>query len=356
MSLKPDKMNKKERIDRLLDGKPIDRVPFFPFIPGFCAKTVGYPIADMYSDAEKSFDAQMRTHEQYAFDWGPLYGYASYGTWEFGGTVKLPSGDYEQAPAHVVFPVQSEKDVSNLKLPDVKKAGCLPPRLWNFLVCRISLTCPSRLSPEVILLWRGISVRSICCAAGCWKKPDIAHQLLRLATDHIVDVVRYWAETFGAERIIPQMWKASAANYILSPKQFERFVLPYLQESSEKILSVGVKHILYHVCGEQKANLPYWAEVPMGNPGLVSVGEEVDADTAIKYFGDTSILIGNIDGKVILNGPSESLYRLCTETITKLKHAPRGYMMCSACEIPPTSPPYNVYLMRKAIDDVGWYD
>ena len=186
--------------------------------------------------------------------------------------------------------------------------------------------------------------------------PPLFQELLRLATDHIIDVVRYWVETFGAERVIPQMWEPSAANYILSPKQFERFVLPYIQESSTKILAMGVKHILYHICGEQNANLTYWAQVPMGNPGLVSLGEEIDADTAIKYFGDTCIMIGNIDGKVILDGAPESLYRLCTETITKLKHAPRGYMMCSGCELPPSSPPYNVYVMRKAINDVGWYD
>lgn len=355
MSMRPDMMRSRERIDSLLEGKPVDRVPLFPFIPGFCARNVGYPIAVMYSDAEKSFDAQQKTMEQYGFDWGPLYGYASYGTWEFGGTVKMPAGDYEQAPAHLTFPVQSEADVSRLQLPDVKKAGCLPTamafsHLQNKSDMPVSIICGGNFT----IAGNICSVETLC--RWMLKKPDLVHELLRLATDHIVDVVRHWVETFGAERVIPQMWEPSAANYILSPKQFERFVLPYIQESSSKILAMGVKHILYHICGEQNANLPYWAQVPMGDPGLASLGEEIDADTAIKYFGDTSIIIGNIDGKVILEGTPESLYRLCTETIAKLKHAPRGYMMCSGCEIPPNSPPYNVYVMRKAINDAGWYD
>ena len=103
------------------------------------------------------------------------------------------------------------------------------------------------------------------------KKPDVAHKILRLATDHIVDIVRYWVKTFGAERIVPQIWEPLATNLIISPRQFEQFVLPYLKESSEKILAMGIKHILYHICGEQNANLRLWAEVPMGSPGLCSL-------------------------------------------------------------------------------------
>jgi uroporphyrinogen-III decarboxylase len=26
------------------------------------------------------------------------------------------------------------------------------------------------------------------------------------------------------------------------------------------------------------------------------------------------------------------------------------------CEIPPTTPPYNMYMMRKAVEEFGWYD
>ena len=68
----------------------------------------------------------MATFEQFGFDWGPNYGYASYGTWEFGGIIELPSGGYQQAPAHKMFPVKAEEDIDLLTLPDVTKAGCLP--------------------------------------------------------------------------------------------------------------------------------------------------------------------------------------------------------------------------------------
>jgi len=56
---------------------------------------------------------------------------------------------------------------------------------------------------------------------------------------------------------------------------------------------MGFKHILCHICGEQNENYPYWAQVPMGDPGLVSVSHEVDLDKAIEYFPN-DIIVGNI--------------------------------------------------------------
>ena len=53
-------MTSLERIDALLAGRPVDRVPHFPFLLGFCARNMGYPISIIYSDAEKSFDNHVK--------------------------------------------------------------------------------------------------------------------------------------------------------------------------------------------------------------------------------------------------------------------------------------------------------
>ena len=36
---------------------------------------------------------------------------------------------------------------------------------------------------------------------------------------------------------------------MISPKQFETFVMPYAREINEKVLSLGYRHIFCHVCG-----------------------------------------------------------------------------------------------------------
>ena len=124
--MKQDRLTRAERLNALLEGRPLDRVPFFSFALGFCARNVGSHVADIYRDPEKSFQAQEWTREQYGYDSDPFYGYASYGGWEFGGEINYPDGEFEQAPSHGRFAVEVEGDVDKLSLPDVRTAGMLP--------------------------------------------------------------------------------------------------------------------------------------------------------------------------------------------------------------------------------------
>jgi len=348
------KMTSKERIEAILAEEKVDRVPHFPFILGFCAKNLGRPIATIYNDAEKSFDAQLKTFEQYGVDWGPIYGYASYGTWEFGGEVEMPSGSYQQAPAHKMFPVKTESDIDGLSLPDPKTAGCLP------IAMEFSRLQQTHEVPISVVLGGNFTVAGNICAVEklCrWmlKQPDTAHRILQMATDHIIDIVGHWVDVFGAEKVIPQFWEPLSANLIISPRQFEQFVLPYLKETAERVLAMGVRHILYHICGDQNANLPHWAKIPMGEPGLCSFGEEIDIDMAVETLGSKAVIIGNVDPSLLLTGRPEQITARCKETIEKGKKAPRGFMLSSGCEVSPETPGYHVYLMKKALDEFGSY-
>jgi len=353
--MKQDKMTPTERMEALLNGKSVDRVSFLSFVLGFCARNVGYSVHTIYSDPEKSFQAQLWTREQYGYDSDPFYGYASYGGWEFGGKIKFPEGEYEQAPSHGQFAVESEQDIEKLKLPDVRTSGMLPMAMQFS-----QIQDKHGISPSVVVGGPLTIAGNICSVDKLcrWliKKPEAASHLLRLATDHLLDVVRFWVDTFGKGKVVVQIWEPLATNQIISPKQFEKFVLPYQQEFHKKILDMGLRYLLCHICGEQNLNLPYWAQVPMGNPGIVSIGKEIDISRAIEYFGETCIIAGNIEPAIIQTGSPAEIYELCRQAIEKGKQAPRGYALMQGCELPVNTPPFNLYTMVKAVKDFGWYD
>jgi uroporphyrinogen decarboxylase len=351
-----DRMAPAERMDALWAGQPIDRVPLFPFVYGFCARNVGYPVGSTYSDPEKSFWAQVWTQEQYGYDGYPVYAYASFGAWEFGGEIEFPKGEYEQAPKIVRFPVNSEEDVSKLEVPDVKTAGAIPLMMeFSKLQERFGLPVTVQCGSPLCRASNICGVDRIC--RWMIKKPELVHRLVRLAADFMVDVVQYWVDTFGPERIVARDGTHIEANSILSLKQIEEFAFPYLKEVHEKVLAMGVKYFFTHFCGDHNLNLPYWAQIPMGNPGLASISPEVDLTTAIRHFGDTCVIAGNVEPQVIQNGTPQQVYELCKEAILKAKHAaPRGYMLMAGCEVPVMAPPYNFYMMKKAVDDFGWYE
>lgn len=93
----------------------------------------------------------------------------------------------------------------------------------------------------------------------------------------------------------------------------------------------------------------------MGKSGIISVGKEIDILTAIKYFGDKCVIAGNIEPAILQTGTPEQIFEICRQLIEKGKKAPRGYALMQGCEVPVNTPPYNLYCMRKAIDDFGWY-
>ena len=68
------------------------------------------------------------------------------------------------------------------------------------------------------------------------------------------------------------------------------------------------------------------------------------------------IIAGNVNPAVIQTGTPKEVYELSKQCIEKGKHAPRGYTLTSGFGLPPLAPPYNVYAMLKAVNNLGWYD
>jgi uroporphyrinogen decarboxylase len=353
--MKQDRMTSTERLDTLLNGRTPDRVPFFTFALGFCARNTGYPVQTIYRDPEKSFQAQLLTKKQYGYDSDPFYGYASYGGWEFGGEIEFPEGEYEQAPSHGRFAVETEDDVSRLTLPDVQNAGMLPLAMEFAQIQNKHGISPSVIVGGPFTITGNICPVEILCR---WliKKPELVQRMLQLATDHILDVVRYWINIFGTGCVNAQIWEPLTTNQIISPRQFEKFVLPFQYGLHEKILDMGIKYLLCHICGEQNLNLPYWSTIPMGRSGMISIGSEIDITTAIDYFGNNCVIAGNIEPTTLQTGTSREIYELCRQAIEKGKYAPRGYILMPGCEMPVNTPPHNLYSMAKAIEVFGRYD
>lgn len=351
---KKSKMKSPERVEALYRRKPQDRVTFYHRGYGFCAKNVGYPIADIYENPEKSFIAQSRTAEQYSSDATPFYTFVSYGSWEFGGEIKYPDDRMGSGPSVAKRPVENPEDLWKLELPEVNRAGCIPKqmefaRLQEKHGTQISFICGSPFTHaanlcgvEKFMMW-------------IMSNPEAVHKAMRLMTDHILQVARYFVDTFGKGRVIARSAAPTDSNRLISPQQFEKFAYPYIKELHEKVLEMGVKSIYCHICGEQNKNLPLWADIPFGDPGMISIGHEVEISTAAKYFPN-HIIAGNVDPQIISRGTPEAIYEACKRVIEEgKKHCEGRYVFMGGCEISASTPPYNIYLMQKAVNEFGRY-
>jgi uroporphyrinogen decarboxylase len=348
-------MTSAERLGAVMMGQRPDHIPILPFAGGFCAKIIGIPISRIYDDPEKSFWAQIWTQELIGYDGAPMFGYASFGGWEFGGEIRMPKGEFEQAPMITRHPVTTAEDVEALEIPDLATAGSIPMTMeFNRILQQFGMP---------VMVW---AIGPFTCAGNIcgveqlcrWtiKQPEVAHMLLRKVTDFSKKLIDYVVDSFPDHPLSGGGGGASEANQIISPKQFEQYVLPYQKEVHEYLIGRGVRSIFCHICGEQNLNLPYWKQVPFGDRGILSFGHEVDLLDAIEMFGDQHIIAGNVEPQVIQNGTWQDVYELAKACIEKAKDAPGGYILMAGCDVPPQAPVFNIYALKKAVMDFGFYD
>ncbi|MBW1802766.1 MAG: hypothetical protein JRJ85_18770, partial [Deltaproteobacteria bacterium] len=277
-------MTDRQRVEALLRREKPDRVPIYPFALGFAMLYSETSIVDAFNNPEVSLAGQRKTCADFGWIFTPTLAYAAFGAWEFGGDIKWPSSEFAMAPSVLRRPVETEEDAWKLEVPDVQTAGIVPIQTAFY-----KLSSRERLDNEPFnaLCYAGGPFTKACNVADpeifCrWliKNPEAAHHVMRLVTDLLKRLAVYWKDTLGIEGVLPWSADPTSSNQMISPKQFETFVMPYAREINEKILSLGYKHIFCHVCGEQNLNLPHWAKIPFGDPGLLSFGHEVALERA----------------------------------------------------------------------------
>jgi uroporphyrinogen decarboxylase len=356
IKIRKPRMTKDERWFALLNRKPLDRIAVFGFAGGFSAVHCGLTVADAYNQPKKLFDAVTKTAEEFGWQDLPRIAYASMGAWEFGGDITWPSGQYDQAPKITRYPVTKPEDIDRLEVPEIQKAGIVP------LMMEVSKMQKKSGAALVAMMTLGPwSLASNLCGIETicrWslKSPELVHKIQKKVLPFSIGLIKYWADTFGADRLFPWVGgSAAASNQLISPAHFEKFVLPYMKELYHEAHALGLKHIYCHICGEQNMNLHYWSQLDFGDPGIVSFGHEVDLETASEYFpGD--IIMGNINPSVLQTGTPEDVYELTKEAIEKGKKCPGGFMLGPGCEMPPKTPENNILAMMQAVSDCGWYE
>lgn len=344
----------KEQFEALFHYNKPDRVPLGSmwFSEGFAIKSAGLNIAKIFNDPETIYRAVCLAADQYK--WNPFIQYSGFsvlGCYDFGGTMRYPQNEGDSFGA-LLHPVQNEKDVDGLKLPDPRGSGDIP-RQFEFATLQKKAGLPVTF----------FSRSPFCMASNMcgierffeWlvDKPELCQRLMEMGYQHTINVLDYWIASFGAENI--QVWMSTPveSNQLISPRHMEKFCLPYHMKYHDHLEKVGIKRCGLHLCGEQNKNLPILSEAsPWRHPTILSFGVEVDITKAAKLFSQ-DIICGNIDTNLIQAGTPEEVYENCRSAIKKGKQIEGGFILAPGCDTPVFAPPANVYAMTNAVEDFG---
>jgi hypothetical protein len=112
----------------------------------------------------------------------------------------------------------------------------------------------------------------------------------------------------------PVLFPASrSSSGFLSPKNFEKFSLPYLLKIVEAVVARG-SPIFFHLDQAWGKTLPYFKQFPEGNY-LLHLDGMTDMFEAKKLLGDRMCLMGDVPARLLKLGPPESVKEYCQKLI-----------------------------------------
>jgi uroporphyrinogen decarboxylase len=182
-----------------------------------------------------------------------------------------------------------------------------------------------------------------------YYNPELAHKTLRLALNSTVVFV----EEAGKLGVQFNIADPTASGSLISPRHFQEFALPYLQELVKAILRTGADRPSLHICGR---TVKVWGYMADTGAGILSLDNTVDLADAKQAVGDRIALSGNVKPmETMLLGTPGDVEEDVKECLRKAYDSPKGYILALGCGLPPNSPPENIHALFESARKYGRY-
>jgi len=188
---------------------------------------------------------------------------------------------------------------------------------------------------------------------------DAANTLIDKYMQVAVNGAELMARRYGSAFI--STGSVLANNDIFADKDVEELSAKYLHKFIDKCLRKGAgPQVLYHLCGNHETDYKVFKERLVYTPFTIVhagyMGREVfPSDVLMKEFGDRATIMGSVDTKIMILPNPKRVYEQAKEQLIRGRDSPNGYILGTACELPPDSLPTNVFALVQAARDHGTY-
>ena len=177
--------------------------------------------------------------------------------------------------------------------------------------------------------------------------PEIIAEATKVATPDIVNMAKIPLRVTGGKRICIYPMRSSAS--FISPKMFERFVLPRLKQMIDSFLKDGIISVL-HCDGNWTPMLPYFRELPRASC-VIELDGTTNMFKAKEILGDWLCLKGDVPATLLAQGEPDQVLEYCRNLIKNIG-TDGGFILSSGCEVPLDAKPENVASMIQSVHRV----
>jgi len=330
-------MTKKEKFDRLLNGKDLETEKLFrPILMHFAARFNKKTYREFASDYRVLVESNIRAMEYFDMDLVGLISDPYRETSAFGAKVSYPE---EGVPKCEEIIVKNIEDAKRLKNPDLYQAERTRDRIEG------AKYFTELLKGDVpVIGWVEGPLAEACDLAG------VGEMLMQMMIDPVfsnilMDKCVVTAKEFARLQILEGCEIIGMGDAICSQidiAAYDTFVKTRHQEIVSYIHECGGK-VKLHICGNITHLLPSLKDLGVD---ILDLDWQVDMDQALEIVGPDVIRCGNIDPVLIENSSPEQVEMMTDEIINKEKG--KKHIISAGCEITVNTPIENLMAIRKS--------
>jgi MtaA/CmuA family methyltransferase len=328
-------MTGRERVIAMMEGRPVDRLPFMPITMMFAADRIGAKYSRYAKDHRVMVEAQLRVAEEFDIDHVSAISDPAREASDLGAEIEWFD---DQPPALIeTHSLLLERErLKTLQPVDPLGGGRMHDRVRGVELLRRSVG-----NERAVEGWvegpcaEGADLRGINrLMLDFHDAPDFVHELFAFLVENALVCARAQLEA-GADYI----GVGDAAASLVGPRIYENFVWPYEKKLVDGIHAAGGK-VRLHICGSIRRILERASTV---GAEMVDIDYPVPMLEARARMGPEQLIAGNLDPvNVVRKGTPESITAALEEC---WRAAAPKYIVGAGCEVVRDTPDANVHAM-----------
>jgi len=374
-----ESMTSFERIEAATRLAKPDRVPVVPLVDVFSSTYGGITQHEMIFDIRKADAALGRTIRDLGTIDGQHASVAGTGrvmSLLFPVPSKLPGVDGVPPDAHWQFvehPVVEPEEYQ--RIVEMGAGRWMLKNLWGnhaelrtipgFLKASTALAADGLLLRRSVKAWRRKGIETMIGPNLFFPPLEWIALTLRSFKDFILDIYRYPEEVKAACRAFVKPLASMAhlavrltgvgrvfifggrtSASVLSPRQFEEFALPGLEEMCEYFVKRGITPLLHF--DSNWTPFFHFLKVLPARKCILNLDGTSDIFQAKEVLGDHMCIMGDVPAVMMKLGDPEEVDEYCRRLITEIG-SDGGFILSSGCTVPVDARPENVKAMLESV-------
>ncbi len=340
-------------------GGDFDFITVDPMMLSHSAVACGYTVRQFYEDPR--LGAHCNAYVQEMYDLLPITHWFTSLPWLGDLGVEFRYMDHI-APVPVAPVIDGPEDVDRLEVPDV--ADIKHGNTFRDLTTaydHIRENVPGFFTPITFGAELLGGAAELCGVENfiMWTlvEKDAAHRLKGVYRETCINGADAIANNYCSATI--STGAVLANNDIFDDGTIREFAGPNLRKFVKGALGRGAgPQVFYHLCGNHETDYKVIKEHALFTPFTVFhigyKGKEPFPSGELKQeFGNICSIMGSVDTRLFVMNDPRAVYEQASRQVIEGRDARNGYVLGTACEVPPYSLPGNIHAMVRASKDHG---